>query len=212
MIFRGIRVQSHVLEWLSARDPVLVYAFLLLNAALESLFPPYPSDIFVLVFAFLAGRGGYNILLVYLLTVLGSIAGILILYYAGKIKGDALINVLSRTFLGKLFSVRMIEGAKQKFTSKGDMLLLLNRFLPGMRAPICFAAGLVKTDLRKSFPYIFLSVLFWNLFLVIAGFYVGKTWQQASRFIRDYSVLATITVFLLLTGITVMYFSRRKRP
>lgn len=198
-----------MLEWLSTQKPILAYAFLFLNAFFESLFPPYPSDGFVLVFSFLAGRGAYHILFVYLFTVLGSIAGIMVIYYLGKAKGDALIQLLSQTFLGKIFSVKLIERAKEKFTQRGDLFVLLNRFLPGMRAPICFAAGMVKISRHKMFWYSLVSVLVWNLFLVLVGFYVGKTWDEAAKFLRNYNIIVTITLIIGLIIFTVIYFKKR---
>ena len=81
-------------EWLAGRAPILVYLFLVFNSCFESLFPPYPSDAFVLVFAFLAGQGYFNPYLLYLSAVLGALAGIMILYHVGKTRGDVLIGFL----------------------------------------------------------------------------------------------------------------------
>ncbi len=198
-------------EWLSTREPVIVYLFLFFNSFFESLFPPYPSDAFVLVFAFIAGQGHFNPYLVYVFTVVGSIGGIMILYHLGKSKGNELIQLSSRSFLGKIFPIRLIEKARQKFIQKGDIIVLLNRFLPGMRAPICFAAGIVKIDSKKVFVYSLISVLAWNLFLVMVGFYVGSTWHEASQFLRNYNIIITLILLAILVIFTMLYFKKRKR-
>lgn len=198
-------------EWLSARDPILVYAFLFFSAVFESLFPPYPSDAFVLVFAFVAGQGYFSPYLIFAFTVVGSISGIMIIYFIGKIKGDALVEFFSKSFLGKLFPIKMIEKAKQKFTKRGDLIIILNRFLPGMRAPICFTAGIVKINSKKVFTYSFISVLLWNLFLVTAGFYVGSTWQEATVFLKNYNIIVTLILIGILVVFTILYFRKRKR-
>ena len=130
-------------EWISKQSTILIYSFLFANGLIESVFPPYPSDAFVLVFSFLAGRGLYNPYALYFLTCAGSISGIMLIYYLGRSHGDGLLRLFSRSFLGRVFPVRMIERAKGKFSERGDLIVLLNRFLPGMRAPICFAAGMV---------------------------------------------------------------------
>ncbi len=196
-------------EWLSTREPVIVYLFLFFNAFFESIFPPYPSDAFVLVFSFVAGQGHFNPYLVYVFTVIGSICGIMILYSLGKSKGEEIIQFLSKSFLGRIFPMDLIEKARQKFVQRGDLIILLNRFLPGMRAPICFAAGIVKTDPKKVFAYSLTSVFLWNLLLVIAGFYVGSTWHEASMFLRDYNIIATLILFVVLIILVVLYFRRR---
>jgi len=196
-------------EWLSTREPIIVYLFLYFNALFESIFPPYPSDAFVLVFSFIAGQGHFSPYLVYIVTVIGSICGIMILYCLGKSKGEAIIQFLSRSFLGRIFPMNLIEKARQKFVQRGDLIILLNRFLPGMRAPICFAAGIVKTDSKKVFAYSLASVLIWNLFLVIVGFYVGSTWHEASMFLRNYNIIAALILFAVLIILVVLYFQRR---
>ncbi len=198
-------------EWLSTREATLVYAFLIFNSFFESLFPPYPSDAFVLVFAFIAGQGNYNVYFVYLLTVIGSITGIMVLYYVGREKGESVIQLFSQSFLGRIFPVKLIEKAKEKFSVRGDTVMFLNRFLPGMRAPICFAAGVVKFDMKKVFLYCLASVILWNLFLVIAGFYVGSTWHDASQFLRNYNAIITAILIILLIFYTIIFFRKRKR-
>jgi len=198
-------------EWLSARDPIVVYTFLFFNAFFESLFPPYPSDAFVLVLAFVAGKGYFNPYVVYTCTVLGSIAGIMALYFIGRRIGNRVIQFLSRSFLGRFIPVRLIEKANHKLARRGDLIILLNRFLPGMRAPICFAAGMAHINSKKVFFYSFVSVLLWNIFLVMVGFYVGATWQEASHFLRNYNIIVTLVLIVVLIIFVIVYFRRKAR-
>ena len=198
-------------EWLTGRAPILVYLFLVFNSCFESLFPPYPSDAFVLVFAFLAGQGYFNPYLLYLSAVLGALAGIMILYYVGKTRGDALIGFLTRTFLGRIFPLKMIEKAKTSFVKRGNLIVLLNRFLPGMRAPLCFAAGIVKIDKKRFFWYSLISVLVWNFFLIMVGFYIGSTWDDAANFLKNYNMIVGLILITFLVIFTIVYFRKRKR-
>jgi membrane protein DedA with SNARE-associated domain len=197
-------------EWISARGFLLVYVFLFFNTLFESVFPPYPSDAFVLVFAFLSGQGHYDPYMLYILSAAGSISGIMIIYYVGRRHGDAVLDFLYRSFLGHLFPVRMIDRAKKKFNQRGDLIVLLNRFLPGMRAPICFAAGIVGIKAPKVFLFSLISVLIWNAFLVIVGFYVGATWDEASRFLRNYTMIAGSILVAILILLTIFYFRKRR--
>ena len=196
-------------EWLSGRAPIIVYIFLLLNSCFESLFPPYPSDAFVLVFSFLAGQGHFDVYIMYPVIVLGSLTGIMVLYHIGEKKGDALLELMARSFLGRIFPVKMIERAKAVFIKRGDLIVLLNRFLPGMRAPLCFAAGIVKINKKKFFWYSLISVLLWNMFLVIIGFYVGSTWSEAANFLKQYNIIAAVVLIILIIIFTVVYFRKR---
>lgn len=198
-------------EWLAGRAPILVYLFLVFNSCFESLFPPYPSDAFVLVFAFLAGQGYFNPYLLYLSAVLGALTGIMILYHVGKTRGDALIGFLTKTFLGRIFPLKMIEKAKTSFVKRGDLIVLLNRFLPGMRAPLCFAAGIVKINEKRFFWYSLISVLVWNFFLIMVGFYIGSTWDEAANFLKNYNMIVGLILIAFLAVFTIVYFRKRKR-
>lgn len=200
-----------MIEWLTRQPLYLVYGFLFLNAAVESPFPPYPTDIFVLLFAFLSGQGAYDPCLVYALSAAGSITGIMLLYCLAREKGDAVVRFISRTFLRRILSLSRMERVKQKFLDHGDLFLLFNRFLPGMRAPICFTAGLARKPARKVFIYSLVSVLAWDLILVLAGFRLGKSWASASQFLRRYNLLALAVVAVMLTAFSILIFARRKR-
>jgi membrane protein DedA with SNARE-associated domain len=199
-----------MLEWVTGRGLALIYVFLFFSALFESIFPPYPSDAFVLVFSFLAGQGHYDPYIIYGLTSCGSITGIMIVYYIGRKYGDGLLELFSRSFLGRIFPVLMIQKAKNKFSKRGDLIVLLNRFLPGMRAPICFAAGMVRIRAPRVFSYSLISVLVWNLFLITVGFYVGTTWDEASRFLRNYTILASAFLILILFLLAITYFRRQR--
>jgi membrane protein DedA with SNARE-associated domain len=198
-------------EWISRQGIFLVYLFLFFNATFESVFPPYPSDAFVLVFAFLAGRGYYNPYLVYSLTVVGSIVGFVLIYHVGEKHGDNLLAIISQSFLRRFFPVRLVARARSKFREKGAVILLLNRFLPGMRAPIGFAAGMSGIDRGKFVVYSAVSVLAWNAFLILAGFYVGASWDEASLFLRNYMVIAVLILVVIAIVLIVMYYRRLSR-
>ncbi len=200
-----------MLEWISRQGLFLIYLFLFLNAMFESIFPPYPSDAFVLVFSFLAGRGYYDPYLVYALTVVGSIVGIMLIYHIGMKYGDGLLLLISRGFLRRVFPVRLVDRARKKFREKGDLILLLNRFIPGMRAPISFAAGMSGIRRNKFFVYSGISVLVWNAFLITVGFYVGASWDEASRFLRNYMVIAVLILAVILVALAVVYYKKHSR-
>ncbi len=196
-------------DWISRQNEIVIYAFLFLSAAFETVFPPYPSDAFVLVFSFLAGRGLYSPYLLYALTTVGSLTGIMFVHWAARKHGDGLMRFLSGSWLGRLFPLPAVDRLQKKFRERGDAILLLNRFLPGMRAPIIFVAGIVGIGPRRVFCFSLISVLVWNAFLITAGFYVGATWDEASRFLRNYTVVAVAILIVILSILTAVYFRKR---
>ena len=201
-----------MLEWLSIQNPILVYIFLVFNALVESIFPPYPSDAFVAVIAFSAGQGFFNPYAVYGTTCAGSVAGIMIVYAVANYRGDAVIQLISRSFLKKLIPFTMIERAKKRFARHDDVILILNRFLPGMRSAINVAAGISQVKPQKMFLYSLVSVLLWNLFLVMIGFQFGSSWHEASSFLRNYNIIVALVIIVLLVIFSFVYFKKRRKP
>lgn len=200
-----------MLEWLSVQSPIIIYVFLIFNAMVESIFPPYPSDVFVAVIAFSAGQGLFNPYLVYGAACVGSISGIMIVYAVAKYRGDVVIRFVARSFLKKVIPFTMIERARKKFAAHGDIVMLLNRFLPGMRAPLCFAAGIARVETKKMFFYSFVSVLAWNFFLVMISYHIGSSWDQASTFLRNYNILAALVIVIVVIILSFVYYKKRKR-
>jgi len=199
-----------MLEWLSVQPPLLIYLFLFINGILESGFPPYPSDIIVVVIAFSAGQGNFDPYAVYLTATIGSITGIMIVYAIARCKGNAVIEILAHSRVKKLIPLKMIERAKKKFARHDDIIIILNRFLPGMRAAINVAAGISHVKPRKMFVYSSVSVLFWNLFLVVIGFSVGSSWHEAASFLRNYNIVVTLVLIILLVVFSFVYFRKRR--
>jgi membrane protein DedA with SNARE-associated domain len=150
--------------------------------------------------------------LVYVFSAAGSVTGIMILYYLARERGDALVRFASRTFFKHILPPSVMERIKRKFLDHGDLFIILNRFLPGMRAPICFTAGLVRKPAGKVFAYSLVSVLAWDLVLVLAGFRLGRSWDSASQFLRRYNLLALAAAAVILTVVSLIYFLRPKNP
>lgn len=73
-------------------QPHILYPALFASALLESIFPPWPSDVVTLYGAYLVGRGKANLPIAFLSVVAGSLLGVMALFYLGRWKGRALFR------------------------------------------------------------------------------------------------------------------------
>ncbi len=194
---------ASIFEWLVSRDPVLVYLFLFINAAFESFFPPYPSDGVVLIISFLAGQGAYNPFYVYLATLFGSFIGVMVIYYLGRYEGRRLVLLI------RIFNARHIQATENIFKKYGEPIIFLNRFLPGLRAPICFVAGISKIQPVKMVLFSFISIAIWNGILIPVGFAFGSNWERASSFLKSYNLIAWLIITIPLIVIFSIYLLRK---
>src|SRR5688572_15338895 len=78
--------------------------------ALENLFPPLPSELFLPLAGFTASQGKMNLFAAILWTTTGSVAGALALYYLGALLGrDRIRAVAQRLPLVKVSDVDRTE-------------------------------------------------------------------------------------------------------
>lgn len=182
------------------------YVFLFLSALGENLFPPLPGDTFVILGAFLVGRGKMAFLPAYAATTAGSLAGFMVLFALGYRWGIAVVGKLGM----RGFSGERLERVEAWLHRWGYGLIGVNRFLSGFRGVVSFAAGSVKMHPVRVFVLALLSCVLWNAILMGVGIWVGENWMDI---VRNYQ---RVVFVLLALGFAVLWLriasKRRRRP
>ncbi len=179
------------------------YPILFLGSLLESFFPPYPSDGVFVFSAFLAGQGILDGRKAFALVCAGNFIGVLSVYWLG-LKGVR--PRLSRW----ISSQESLSKADQWFQRYGDKVVLLNRFIPGVRSPLCFAAGVFGLAPAKMTLYSLVSVLLWNGLLLSISFWAGRTTAGIERFFFRYSLIAGMVTAGVVVWILLRFVRRRR--
>ncbi len=166
------------------------YLFLFLSSMIENLFPPFPGDTFVILGAFLVGRGQLAFFPAYCSTTLGSIAGFMTLYFVGRKLGERFFEGRAWRF----FSQEHFNRVLQWFGRYGYTVIALNRFLSGFRGVVSLGAGIVRMDKKIVFLLGLLSCLIWNALLMGVGVWIGENWIVI---VRNYQI-AVLGLLLVL--------------
>jgi membrane protein DedA with SNARE-associated domain len=167
------------------------YAFLLVCAFIENIFPPLPGDTFVVLGAFLVGRGQLYFVPAYLAATTGSVAGFMLLFWIGKRWGRTLFLRKS----GKVFSethLNQIEGMMDRY---GYWVIAFNRFLSGFRSVVSLGAGIADMNPAKIFVLSLLSCFLWNGLIMGMGVWIGENWAMI---LRHYQTAVFIVILILL--------------
>jgi membrane protein DedA with SNARE-associated domain len=167
------------------------YLFLFCSSLGENLFPPMPGDTFVVLGAFLVGRGQMEFLPAYLATTAGSLCGFMILFFAGRTWGFRLFQSPG----GRFFSRERLEQVTRWFDRHGYRVIALNRFLSGFRSVVSFAAGTVKMDSRRVALLGLVSCVLWNALLMGVGILIGENWAVI---VRHYQRFVFLLICLLI--------------
>ena len=166
------------------------YVFLFLSNLFENIFPPYPGDMITFAGGYLAGIGHLTFPLVFLSAGLGCLSGAMILYLLGKGKGRKLF--LKR---GKgIFDRAHLERVERWFAKYGEKVLVLSRFLAGVRSVVALAAGVGNVSLKKMTIYTSISILLWNGIILLFAFKVQQNWQEVLQILQIYNKVVLVIV------------------
>ncbi len=190
---------------------MFLYLILFLSAIVENLFPPIPGDTITVLGAFLVGRGKLDFTAVYLLTTAGSVIGFMALYYLGRFLGREYFT--NRDY--RFFSAESIARGESWFGRYGHFVVLINRFLPGVRSVISIVSGISKLPLLKVLLFSLISAALWNYIWIQAGFTLGTNWHtvrdRAGELFSRYNIAATIIMAAAIITWVLLRALRKKR-
>ncbi len=198
------------LQSLADWPPLLVYGLIVLSCFLENVFPPAPSDVFVLMAGFLSHAGRYQPLTIFLTAWGGGIAGAITVYavaesFAGRFtdskRGRALLSGDAMAFLLK------------EFGRYGALGLFVTRLLPGFRSVVAPFAGLNRIGFWRFLVPVALASGAWYATLTWVGARIGDRWDLVVKTVdRLYSALGAAAVVVAVILALGYVWWRRRRP
>jgi membrane protein DedA with SNARE-associated domain len=192
---------EHFLQNLSGPQAQWFYLILFASCLIENLFPPYPGDMVILLAGYLAGSGQILTAGGLLCSVAGSLAGGLILFALGSSRGRDLFHRGRFRFL----SPDRLDRVEDWFRRYGRRIILVSRFLPGVRSLVAVAAGIGGMRTRLFALFSLISILMWNGLLFFAGLKLGQNWPAVVRWVRIYNWV----VILLLLLVALLWYLRQ---
>ena len=182
-------------EWLQNSGGVWFYLTIFASSFAENLFTPLPGDTVTVFGAYLAGRGGYSLIGVFISGTMGGTAGFMGLYSIGVLLHR---RAAKRE---KIFGIpfETIDMVSVQFKRWGYLVIMLNRFLYGIRFAVAIFAGLMKLPWVKVLIYAFIGTCAWNAILVYAGGALGENWIGFKYYIWKYNkylLCAALIIFI----------------
>jgi membrane protein DedA with SNARE-associated domain len=188
---------EHFLQFVTSAPTPAVYCIILFLPFIENIFPLSPSDLIITVAGTMIGKH-LNFPLALFLAALSSEAGFMLLYYLGTQTDKKVVRAGKLKFI----SSEALTTAENWFNRYGFFIILLNRFVPGIRSVIAFFAGLSELSVRKTIILSSISSFLWALGLLITGILLAPHIEQIDKAI---SAWGNIPVILIIIGI-IYYF------
>lgn len=152
----------------------LTYLVVLVAAGADVLFPLIPSETIAITAAILASRGDLSIWLLIPATAIGAIIGDNIAYFIGAKVGEPLVN---RIASGDQSQERL-RWAERAIHSRGTLVIVAGRFIPGGRTVTTLAAGTLHMRWRKFISADVVAALIWATYVGLLGYLGGAAFRD----------------------------------
>ncbi|HEU5483726.1 MAG TPA: DedA family protein [Microlunatus sp.] len=176
--------------------------------ALESIFPPIPSEIVLPLAGFTASQGSLSLTAVLICTTIGSLVGAAALYLLGRRLGlDRLRRAAEKM---PLTDPGDVDRSDAWFERHGGKAVFFGRMIPIFRSLISVPAGVNRMRMPSFLALTLVGSLVWNTALVLAGYLLGEQWHrvESSVGVLQYVVLAAIVA--AVTWFVVRRVRRRR--
>jgi membrane-associated protein len=187
-------------------------AVLFLATFVEHVFPPFPGDLVVVFGAWYAVQGELSWPLLLLFGTAGAVAGAWVDHRVGAWLGHRLDLRSDRSRLLPTERLVAFEAAYRRW---GLWLILLNRFMPGLRAFLFLAAGASGLPVRRVVALGALSAVAWNALLLLAGGLLANNLDELVALVDRYMKVAgalLVAAALLLVARALWRRRRAGRP
>ena len=157
---------------------------------IENVFPPIPSEVILAFGGFMTLQTTLSVQSVMLAATLGSVAGALVLYGAGRWVGQTRLTAFVRRY-GKYLGLKEenVKKAMRCYQRYQKRTVFFCRMAPIVRSLISVPAGLSRMPMG---PFLLLTTLgsaLWNTVLVLAGRALGHAWSSIGAFMDTYAML-----------------------
>jgi len=143
---------------------------------------------------------------------LGIFAGDILLFLAGRYLGRPAVR---RAPLKWFLRAEDVERASAWFSRRGAMVILISRFIPGMRLPTYFASGLLNTSFGWFTLYFSLAAAIWTPALVGLSKALGaeaiKSTLLAKQNVFIKTLIAGVIIYLIAKLVTRLSTWRGRR-
>lgn len=134
--------------------------------------PGFPAGIIMPMAGVWASRGQIGFLTVMALSVAAGLLGSWILYFLGRLGGDAFFQFYIKKFPKQK---ELLEKNMEVLRRKGSIGVFISKLLPLARTLISIPAGMISMNFTKYTISSLMGVALWNLIFIGAGYFLGDS-------------------------------------
>ncbi len=179
--------------------------------ALESVFPPIPSEVILPLAGVNAASEHHSLAGMFLWSLAGSVVGALILYALGRALGaERLRRLVVRL---PLVSVDDFDASVRWMDRYGSAGVFFGRMVPGVRSLVSIPAGIYRMPLPRFMLLTTAGSALWNALFVGLGYALGENWHVIEPYteVVSHVIYALIVLVILVWAVRLVRRDRRRR-
>ena len=180
-----------------------------LAVALESIFPPIPSELVLPLAGFTASRGDLHLAAVIAWTTLGSLVGAAVLYALGARLGQERLRRAAARM--PLVKPEDLDRTEAWFERHGSKAVFFGRMVPVFRSLVSVPAGVARMPWLRFGLLTAAGSVLWNTALILAGYFLGERWEEVRRYVGWVQEVVVVLVATLVVAFVVRRVRERRR-
>ena len=197
-------MEQHVLAWITQYGYLAIF-FLLVFGIIGL---PIPDETMLTFSGYLVYQGHLSLPLTFATALAGSMCGITLSYWLGRVFGMQVIHRYGRY-------LRITEEHFQKahawFERIGHWALTVGYFIPGVRHLTAYAAGISELAPRHFALFAYSGAILWVSTFIGLGYFLGDRWKAVEANIHAYLLDASIATAVAVIAYFVWWKWLRKR-
>ncbi len=198
-------VFQYILQFVSGLSGTAAYGFCFGLLLMSGLGVPLPEDVTLFAGGLMSFAGQADVHFMVLVCMAGVMIGDTFVFTMGSRLGP---RILKWRLFQKLFHEERLGQVREKFHEHGPKILFAARFMPGLRTPTFFSAGMLHIKFRVFLLYDGSAALISVPTIVYLVYYFGEQVINTIQIVERNIVLAIVLVILFFVG---RYLWKRNR-
>jgi len=168
---------------------------------------PIPEEAFIVIAGVLSSQGQLDWRIAFAVCLAGAVVGDSIMYAIGYRWGHGIFT--SHPRFAKLFATENEQQFQRSVEAHALKVMMLARFLVGVRAPVYVMTGVVRLPFRRFLVYDIISAS------LVVGVVFGLSYlfgEQVADWVKHAETRVTIVVVLILIAVlSILYFRHKEQ-
>jgi len=194
---------NEYLDLIFAYGAVWVYLAIFAACLIENLAPPFPGDSFIVAAGALVAVSRLDPYVSMIVVCAGGMTSVMVWYGLGRFYGRDYFARHNFRFI----TAKDVTLAEEKFARWGGLILVVSRFVMGMRVVLALAAGIAAYSAIRMFVYTLVSYVLFAGLLMYLGYKLVENLDRVEYYFTTYNYI----VWPIVVALVAVYLFRHIR-